>query len=192
MENIDYLIHNLKLTNRDIYESAIRFEEAGPFGLMVYCKDGSKVRYDDFNGDWFKWYPSDYDINKRSEECIIKDFKWRLKRTMTMRGIGQAKLAEMSGISQKTISNYLNGKNMPDILKLNKLARALDVDVSELLRDWYFYQRKTTRKKHGLLWEGKEVFINFAYPLYFLGGVFHERRIKQTWTWLSKESDQRS
>ena len=64
-----------------------------------------------------------------------KDFKWRLKRTMTMRGIGQAKLAEMSGISQKTISNYLNGKNMPDILKLNKLARALDVDVAELLRD---------------------------------------------------------
>ena len=135
MENIDYLIHNLKLTDPYIYESAIRFEEIGPFELMVYCKDGSKVRYDDFNGDWFKWYPSDYDINKRSDEKIIQDFQWRLRRTMTLKCIGQAKLAEMSGISQKTISNYLNGKNMPDILKLNRLARALDVDVAELLRD---------------------------------------------------------
>lgn len=135
MENIDYLIHNLRCYDRDLYKSAIRFEEVGPFELMIYCKDGSKVRYDDFNGDWFKWYPSDYDINKRSEEQIIQDFKWRLKRTMTMRDIGQAQLAEMSGLSQKTISNYLTGKSMPDILKLNKLARALDVDAPELLRD---------------------------------------------------------
>lgn len=135
MENIDYLIHNLKLTDPYIYESAIRFEEVGPFELMIYCKDGSKVRYDEFNGDLFKWYPSDYDINKRSEEEIIQDFKWRLNRTMTLRCIGQAQLAEMSGLSQKTISNYLTGKNIPDILKLNKLARALDVDVAELLRD---------------------------------------------------------
>ena len=135
MKTIDYLIHNLQCYDRDLYESAIRFEEVGPFELMIYCKDGSKVRYDDFNGDWFKWYPSDYDINKRSEEQIIQDFKWRLKRTMTLRCIGQAQLAERSGISQATISNYLNGKNMPDILKLNELARALDVDAAELLRD---------------------------------------------------------
>lgn len=135
MENMDYLIHNLKLTDPWLIEKAIRFEEVGPFELMIYCKDGSKVRYDEFNGDWFKWYPSDYDINKRSEEQIVQDFQWRLKRTMMLRCIGQAQLAEMSGLSQKTISNYLTGKSMPDILKLNKLARALDVDVTELLRD---------------------------------------------------------
>ena len=135
MENIDYLIHNLKLTDSWLIEKAIRFEEVGPFELMVYCKDGSKVLYDSFNGDWFKYYSVDYDINKRSEEQIAKDFQWRLKRTMTLRCIGQAQLAEMSGLSQKTISNYLTGKSMPDILKLNKLARALDVDVAELLRD---------------------------------------------------------
>ena len=135
MENIDYLIHNLKLTNRDIYESAIRFEEIGPNELMIYCKDGSRVHYDCFNGDWFKWYPTDYDINKRSDKKIIQDFQWRLRRTMTVKCIGQAQLAEMSGLSQKTIGNYLTGKSMPDILKLNKLARALGVDAAELLRD---------------------------------------------------------
>lgn len=135
MENIDYLIHNLKLTDRDMYESAIRFEEVGDLELMVYCKDGTKVRYDSFNGDWFKYYPADYDINERTEEQIVQDFQCRLKRTMTIHCIGQAQLAEMSGISQATISNYLTGKSMPDILKLNKLARALDVDVAELLRD---------------------------------------------------------
>lgn len=135
MENIDYLIHNLKLTNLDIYESAIRFEEIGPNELMIYREDGSRVRYDCFNGDWFKWYPTDYDINKRSDKQIIQDFQWRLRRTMTVKCIGQSKLAERSGISQGTISNYLSGKSIPDILKLNSLARALNVDVSELLRD---------------------------------------------------------
>ena len=135
MESIDYLIHNLKCYDRALYESAIRFEEVGPFELMIFCEDGSRVHYDNFNGDWFKYYPSDYDINKRSEEQIIQDFQWRFKRTMTLRLIGQAQLAERSGISQATISNYLTGKSMPDILKLNKLARALDVDVAELLRD---------------------------------------------------------
>ena len=135
MECIDYLIHNLKLTNRDIYESAIRFDEIGPHELMIYCKDGSRVRYDCFNGDLFKWYPTDYDINKRSDKQIIQDFQWRLRRTMTVKCIGQSRLAELSGLSQKTISNYLSGKSMPDILKLNSLARALNVDASELLRD---------------------------------------------------------
>lgn len=135
METIDYLIHNLKLTDPWLIEKAIRFEEVGDLELMVYCKDGTKVRYDCFNGDWFKYYPADYDINERTEEQIVQDFQWRLKRTMTIHCIGQAQLAEMSGISQATISNYLTGKSMPDILKLNKLARALDVDVSELLRD---------------------------------------------------------
>lgn len=135
MENIDYLIHNLKLTDPYMYESASRFEEIGPHELMIYREDGSRVRYDCFNGDWFKWYPTDYDINKRSDEKIIQDFQWRLRRTMTLKCIGQAKLAELSGLSQKTISNYLSGKSMPDILKLNSLARALNVDVSELLRD---------------------------------------------------------
>lgn len=135
MENIDYLIHNLKLTNLDIYESAIRFEEIGPNELMIYREEGSRVRYDCFNGDWFKWYPTDYDINKRSDKQIIQDFQWRLRRTMTVKCIGQSKLAERSGISQGTISNYLSGKSIPDILKLNSLARALNVDVSELLRD---------------------------------------------------------
>ena len=135
MEYIDYLIHNLKLTDRDMYDSAIRFEEIGPNELMIYRKDGSRVRYDCFNGDWFKYYPADYDINERTDEQIVQDFKWRLKRTMTRHCISQAQLAEMSGISQATISNYLNGKNMPDILKLNRLARALNVDVPELLKD---------------------------------------------------------
>ena len=135
MKTIDYLIHNLRCYDPDLYESAIRFEEVGPFELMIYCEDGSKVLYDNFNGDWFKHYPSDYDISKRSEKHIIEDFQWRLKRLMALRCICQEQLAEMSGISQASISNYLSGKSMPDILKLNKLARALDVDMSELLRD---------------------------------------------------------
>lgn len=135
METIDYLIHNLKLTDPWLMDDAIRFEEIGPHELMIYCEDGSRVHYDCFNGDWFKWYSTDYDVNKRSDEKIIQDFQWRLRRTMTLKCIGQAQLAEMSGISQATISNYLTGKSMPDILKLNKLARALNVDVSELLRD---------------------------------------------------------
>ena len=47
--------------------------------------------------------------------------------------ISQSKLAEMSGISRTTISRIENGILIPDLITLVRIARALDVKLSELL-----------------------------------------------------------
>jgi len=46
------------------------------------------------------------------------------------KGISQRKLANLSGISQKTISRIENGLDVPKITTLLKLANHLDMEIS--------------------------------------------------------------
>lgn len=48
--------------------------------------------------------------------------------------ISQIKLAELSGISRSTISRIENAQFVPDILTLVSIARALDIEITELLK----------------------------------------------------------
>ena len=50
------------------------------------------------------------------------------------RGITQEALGEALGVSQRSVSRWETGKNMPDISLLSPLAEALGVSVTELLR----------------------------------------------------------
>ncbi|WP_044600331.1 helix-turn-helix domain-containing protein [Candidatus Stoquefichus massiliensis] len=45
----------------------------------------------------------------------------------------QAQLAEMLGVSDKSISRWENGKTMPDISLYEPLCQLLDIHISELL-----------------------------------------------------------
>ena len=47
--------------------------------------------------------------------------------------ITQSKLAEISGISRTSISRIESGTIMPDLITLVCIARALDVELAELL-----------------------------------------------------------
>ena len=45
----------------------------------------------------------------------------------------QEQLAEMLGVSNKTVSKWETGKNMPDYSVVEQLCKILDISVSELL-----------------------------------------------------------
>ena len=47
--------------------------------------------------------------------------------------ITQSKLAKMSGVSRSTISRIENGMFMPDLITLVCIARALDIELADLL-----------------------------------------------------------
>lgn len=51
------------------------------------------------------------------------------------KGMTQAQLAERLGISNKTVSRWETGKNMPDYAVLEDLTRELDITVNELIRE---------------------------------------------------------
>lgn len=133
-QRIEYLIDRLKLMYPFIYEQAESFELESFHELMIVDKDGGKYRYDDVY-DTFRYFKPGYDSDDRDAERIKRTFGFRLQRQMTLRGMTQADLSDATGISQPTISNYINRRQSPDIVKLTLMARALRCSVDELLRD---------------------------------------------------------
>ncbi len=59
----------------------------------------------------------------------------RLKATRTRRLLTQDELAERAGVSQSTIANIERDNAEPQFRTIRKLAKALDVDPTELLGD---------------------------------------------------------
>ena len=58
------------------------------------------------------------------------------------KGLTQTQLAEILGVSDKSISRWENDKTMPDISMYEPLCEILDIQISELL-----YARKMTDKE---------------------------------------------
>lgn len=59
----------------------------------------------------------------------------RLKEILAQRGITLKDFAQMSGISQSNLSNYLNGNISPTLDTLKKIASFLSIDVVELFKE---------------------------------------------------------
>lgn len=72
--------------------------------------------------------------NMNQEKIGIYISNCRKEKNLT-----QAQLAEILGVSDKSISRWENGRTMPDISLYEPLCKALDIQISELL-----YARKMT------------------------------------------------
>ena len=59
----------------------------------------------------------------------------QLKNVRTRRLLTQDELAEMAGVSQSTIANIERNNAEPQFRTIRKLAKALDVEPTELLGD---------------------------------------------------------
>ena len=59
----------------------------------------------------------------------------RLKEILAQRGVTLKDFAQMSGISQSNLSNYLNGNISPTLDTLKKIATFLNIDVVELFKE---------------------------------------------------------
>jgi putative transcriptional regulator len=58
----------------------------------------------------------------------------RIKEILNAQGRSQAWLAEKIGKSYVVTTNYCNNKTQPKLTVLNAIAKALDVDIRELLQ----------------------------------------------------------
>lgn len=73
------------------------------------------------------WYtPFMEDYSKRLGE--------NLKRIRTKKGITQIEIAKELGADRSFVSNIENGKTNPTLSTIANLAKALDVQVNELLK----------------------------------------------------------
>ena len=68
------------------------------------------------------------------ERSIMSSFSERLRQTRRQRHLRQSELADMTGITTRSIQNYESGSRMPSSLEITeKLAAALDVTTIYLL-----------------------------------------------------------
>lgn len=60
-------------------------------------------------------------------------FAQRLQAAMYLRNFTGAELAKRSGLTQATISRYINGQRQPSVDRIIRLSKALDVTSDYLL-----------------------------------------------------------
>jgi len=70
-----------------------------------------------------------------NDQELVRKFSKHLKGLRIKRGLTQEKLAEIADISYKNIQ-YLEAKDptCPSLITLNKLAKAFDITISQLLK----------------------------------------------------------
>lgn len=75
---------------------------------------------------------------KNADKCLEK-FGDRLQYLIKLRGISARQLAKISGVSERSMWNYINGKSLPNLKATILMAETLDTSVNYLVgTDFYF------------------------------------------------------
>lgn len=128
----DWLFEEYRLFNPNT--EVERCEQTGILELTVELKDGQIVRYDSPTNSTRTVNPHYDELIVEDEEYFRLSFSRNLRRLIRDKDLSREKLAERSNVSYYGICNYLNAKTTPTFFVVNKLARALDCEPSELIR----------------------------------------------------------
>ena len=123
-----YVYEGFKMNNH--YEES-EIEDWWPIGansIIVQMRDGTTLEYHHM----LKTLRQVPEYNG-SEEEWRREFSRRLSFEMYERGFDQTYLAEKSGISQVSISNYIKRKTTPSAYAVDRMARALGCYMDDLL-----------------------------------------------------------
>ena len=100
------------------------------FDLFVKLKDGRKYVYDTLNG-YFRFVTETE--GRKSRERLAKELSNRLRILMSRRHMTQDDLADLLGVSRKTISRYVNGDTIPDFITMQEISTILKYPLDEFL-----------------------------------------------------------
>lgn len=78
---------------------------------------------------------------------IKKDFGQRIKELRNKKGITQYQLAEMAGIDPKHMSHIETGRSFPKADLIEKFAKALDIEYTQLFQTEHFQERNVLLRK---------------------------------------------
>lgn len=126
----EVLLRNLESRYPSIACKVESYQPISCYELVVKTTDEERYLYDD---EWGTIRKLPTNMSDLDCDDISTEFGYTLKRLMRRRGLGQQDLSELSGITQRSISLYINGKRSPTLITLHKLARALNCDIEELI-----------------------------------------------------------
>lgn len=123
----EYLYENYKLYFPSFAKRSVSWKQTDSFELEINNEDGSIDIYNDMD------HTLGPKINTGTDVGWKKEFARRLQKKITMRGITQVRLGELTGISQPLLSLYTQGKTLPSVQKASALAKALNCSVNDLI-----------------------------------------------------------
>lgn len=124
----DTIKENMRLHFPLIAEHAVEFIQDSRTTVIMKLETGESFLYDDYDKTIRK-LPAD--SSEMTESEFRREFLFRLRRIMMLKGVTQTELSEMTGISQPVLNNYLNGKNTPGFYAVDKIAKALKCSTDE-------------------------------------------------------------
>ena len=127
MENKSY--ERFKALFPYIAEHAVSCRCVGHDEFVVELMDGDTILCDGIEKT-FRRLPKN-SRNMSEKECR-REFGHRISRIMTLKGINQKELSEMTGINQVSISRYITGKISPSFYNVDKIAKALGCSTDDL------------------------------------------------------------
>ena len=69
----------------------------------------------------------------KCEQELLSEFGAALKKRRLERGLSQEKLAELCGLHRTYVSSTERGERNVSLINLNRIAKALGVEVSRLI-----------------------------------------------------------
>lgn len=125
----DDIIRHFSMYFPSFFKRAVEIRPDKYNTLFVRLDDGDSLIYEDTD-HYIRRLPDDKD--NMTEDELKREFSYRLKRIMYVKGITQEVLAERTGLSQPAISQYLSGKRIPNFCAIDKIARVLKCSVDDL------------------------------------------------------------
>lgn len=98
------------------------------FEYIMRLNDGRMISYYELENS-VRNLPDEDDLH--TEEAYRREFGIRLGRIMEQKHISQLELSELTGISQASISSYINQRKSPTYYTADKIAQALDCSIDD-------------------------------------------------------------
>ena len=121
------LYNEFKLQNPKLSEKVVEWRPSGKQSIRLFLEDGYVL---EFHGQLGCRRVNTYDYTK---DGCKEEFRNRLNELMSDTGYDQRGLAQASGLTQGSISNYLTKKTLPDLHALRQLAKAFGCTINDLL-----------------------------------------------------------
>lgn len=116
-----------------IVDKMIEYESYGEDEILITMSDGTELVYNVFMDKLRRVNKQFNDNRDVNEDSWREMFSIRLCGKMRLRAMSRWKLSELTGISEVTISKYMNGKATPSAYNLRKIAIVLECPISELM-----------------------------------------------------------
>ena len=124
----DEIYTNFKTYYPFLDEEVSSWSPNGLNSIIAELFDGTIIEYNDALRSFRTVRKFD-----ETEESWKREFASKLIKMMADKGCDQTYLSEISGVSQVSISNYLNKKAIPNCYTVFKLSKALGCNVSDLM-----------------------------------------------------------